>query len=323
MLNLLAWATAMPLAILPPDSEAAPMPRATASPGGQAFVRYDFDPAARGDRSKCKVSAWHMALGGENEALWQAEGWYDFQSWLTDDGRYLVRLGPWPRGEGPEQDDLAVAFMDRGRLLRSWSTRDLVKDDAKVPRSVSHYRFVHPDHPPGFTWARARTCFRLTTVDGIQYTFDVTTGKILESEQVAPVQSRAQGESEQGLSMLLQRFYVAWGGGDWEAWAACLHERARLATCAVPAQRGDSVLATLEVADLLARPEMRLEAEGVDDRWFTAGHYRVLGDTAVAWLEAGAGGEERSAPWRGAHVLTLVRERAAWRILSITWGGHR
>lgn len=318
----LAWLALGPLAVLPFDSEAAPASHVAASPGGQAYVRYDMDPAAPFDATRCKVSAWRVGQAGEDELLWRAEGWHDFRSWVSDDGRHLVRLGPWPRGAGPEADDLAVAFVDRGRLVRQWSTRDLVRDDSRVPRSVSHYRFLHPELEPGFTRFKAGTAFQLTTVDGLRYTFDVASGRVLETEPLTPGPSNAQSESELGASLLLQEFYVAWSGCDWAAWSACLHERVRLSSCAAPASPGESGMVTLEPGELLARPEPRLESAQVDERWFAKGRLEVCGDTAVAWLEAAAGAGGPPAAWRGAHVLTLVRERGAWRILSITWGGR-
>jgi hypothetical protein len=133
-------------------------------------------------------AAFELREDGTFRELWTVKGWYAFEVFLSDDGRYLVRMGDWPTGERPSKDHLAVAFYDRGKLLAQYSTADLVKDPTKVLRSVSHYVWLHggvtsQGEPPHYS--DANNTFHLKTIDGIEYTFDATTGKITR-QKAAP-----------------------------------------------------------------------------------------------------------------------------------------
>ena len=101
-------------------------------------------------------------------------------------GRYLVRMGNWPRGNKPSNDDLAVAFYDKGQLLCSYSTRDLIREDSKVWASVSHYFYLDHEQHSGFIAKEGLPgnfsfWFEFTTIDGIQYRFDIRTGLIVKA----------------------------------------------------------------------------------------------------------------------------------------------
>ena len=112
-----------------------------------------------------------------NKEIWKVEGWYAFKTFITNDGQYLIRIGNWPRGDKPSEDDLAIAFYEKDKLIKSYSTRELIKDDSLVPISVSHYEFMKEQpYLDGFR-------IILITVDGIAYKFDVTNGLILSSDK--------------------------------------------------------------------------------------------------------------------------------------------
>lgn len=112
-----------------------------------------------------------------NKEIWKVEGWYAFKTFITNDGQYLIRIGNWPRGDKPSEDDLAIAFYEKDKLMKSYSTRELIKGDSLVPISVSHYEFMKEQpYLDGFR-------IILITVDGIAYKFDVTNGLILSSDK--------------------------------------------------------------------------------------------------------------------------------------------
>lgn len=84
----------------------------------------------------------------EKEPLWIV-GWYAFKVYVSSDGNFAARMGPWPKlkdnefGEKvPDTEVLAVAFYERGRLLRQYLVRDLVKDPGNLPCTISHYFWV-------------------------------------------------------------------------------------------------------------------------------------------------------------------------------------
>jgi hypothetical protein len=99
--------------------------------------------------------------------------WYSHDVFLANDGDFLVRLGPWNSGSQPRKEDLAVAFYKEGRLLKSYSTAELMEDPKRVSRSVSHYEWRSSDAPylgMGEFW--------ITTIEGRLFVFDLATGKI-------------------------------------------------------------------------------------------------------------------------------------------------
>jgi hypothetical protein len=127
--------------------------------------------------------AYRVLPDGSVRALWTIEGWYSFTVFLSSDGKYLVAMGPWNLGDGPKEGDLAVAFYREGALLKRYWTNQLVEDRSRVTRTASHYRWLKGDSFEGcggglhLDWDNK---FYLTTIDGIAYTFDVTTGEISE-----------------------------------------------------------------------------------------------------------------------------------------------
>jgi hypothetical protein len=142
--------------------------------------------------------AYRLKRDGSSQELWRTTGWYSLTTFLDDDPGYLVRLSPWNLGHDPSSEDVAVAFYKEGKLLKQYSTADLVKDATKVLRFVSHYEwqavdiernnniFVnkkpeHKEKEPGL-WCIDRT-FHLKTCDNISYVFDITTGNIKSAKQ--------------------------------------------------------------------------------------------------------------------------------------------
>lgn len=135
--------------------------------------------------------AYRLLSDGASKELWRTAGWYSPWVFLSEDGHYLVRMGAWHEGQELSQKDLAVAFYRDGVLLKEFSTADLVKDQTKIVKSVSHYKWLAVDVERShriFGEAKISEVvkpalsldgtFRLETCDGIIYTFDATTGEI-------------------------------------------------------------------------------------------------------------------------------------------------
>lgn len=131
--------------------------------------------------------AYRLSEEGTLEELYRTSGWYSFQVFVSADGSYLVQMGPWNTGDRPHKDHLAVAFHKDGKLVRSYSTADLIKDPAKVMASVSHYMWLAPDIRHDASEAEQYALrprldyenkFTLHTIDGWTYEFDATTGNI-------------------------------------------------------------------------------------------------------------------------------------------------
>src|SRR5690349_13591614 len=84
------------------DRERLPAPHVVASEMGGVFLRFDLPANEPSNESRCNVTALKAGFDGKDEVLWTSEGWYANQCWLTGDGRYVARMGPWARGAGPE-----------------------------------------------------------------------------------------------------------------------------------------------------------------------------------------------------------------------------
>ena len=103
---------------------------------------------------------------GSTIPLWTVD-WYARETYLSNDGQFLVRVDSWP---GDERQ-LAVAFYDRGKLLRQYAAADLVTRPADLPRSVSHLRWLATASLDSDAKA-----FRVTTLERQEHLFDVVSG---------------------------------------------------------------------------------------------------------------------------------------------------
>ena len=77
----------------------------------------------------------------------------------------------------PADFDIAVEFYSNGSLTKSYTIKELVKDHSKIMNSVSsaHWRSTTTGS------IQDQNTLQITTVDNITYTFDITTGEILQS----------------------------------------------------------------------------------------------------------------------------------------------
>lgn len=177
------------------DSEQSQYPYITTSQGGRCFFFMKSDPNDIYNRQKGTGICYEITNNGEFKELWRTEGWYSFRTflvWASEGERpirqhlYLVRMGNWHRGNKLSEDDLAVAFYKDGKLLKSYSTVDLIHDKSKVEKSVSHYQYLDDRYEPKLEYnlIKNQRIFKLVTVDGIHYQFDVKTGKYLKQSQV-------------------------------------------------------------------------------------------------------------------------------------------
>lgn len=166
------------------DEERVPYSFTVASQSGQYYFK--MLPAKR-EWQENKYVITREAFGvaytidedGNFKELWRTSGWYSFELFLSEDGQYLVRMGPWNGGHEPKKEDIAVAFYKNGKLLKEYSVVDLVKDKSKIQATVSHYFWL--DKSPGSEAKRRLdrdNVFYLKTIDGIAYQFYATTGKI-------------------------------------------------------------------------------------------------------------------------------------------------
>ena len=166
----------------PVDSEVAPYAYVAPTRVGSAYFKMRPDPEAKYDRDKGSGTVYFVKAVGPDEPQWSVQGWYAYDVFLADDAEHVIRMGNWPQGQEPEQADLAVAFYEKGQLLASYSTADVILDRSKVRPSVSHYQYL--EGRPKFD--RRAMQLELISVDRVQWIFDVSTGKVVSQKQLPP-----------------------------------------------------------------------------------------------------------------------------------------
>ena len=108
---------------------------------------------------------------GSSTPIWTVT-WYAHNVEPLSDGVHLVRPGPWASSSNSE----AVAFFAKGKLIRSYTVRDLVADPDLMPHSVSHFKWRSYEHLNDH-----EKTYTIETKHGERYKFDVTTGDISSS----------------------------------------------------------------------------------------------------------------------------------------------
>jgi hypothetical protein len=138
---------------------------------------------------------------GSSNPLWTVD-WPGFVI-LPADGIHMVRRGPWPRQEDGYNVE-ALSFFANGKLLKSYSVRDLVDFPWLLPDSVSHYRWRQelPANSPfdkvifrlldgdefyerdqGVTIDNNAGTLKLATLNGEEYSFEFKSGRILQANR--------------------------------------------------------------------------------------------------------------------------------------------
>ena len=166
------------------DSPAAPVAWVTTSARGDFLFK--MVPAKwrkQGENYVVDQQAFGVAYAvsdeGEFNEVWRTNGWYTFEGYLSEEGRYFVRMGPWASDQA-NHTDLAIAFYDRGKLLKQYQVSKLIKKPDLIENSVSHYswRPQIQTEPNGFKGG----AFHLVMIDKTAYSFEVATGKLLTTE---------------------------------------------------------------------------------------------------------------------------------------------
>lgn len=179
--------------------------------GSYRFVMLDpYDRTPQAAEGMRYPAAGLYRADGPPEPLWTVD-WYAHEGevFLSADGEYLARMGPWPQIDN--FDELAVAFYRNGALTKSYRVRDLVEKPDSLPRSVSHYGW-HGDV------AYDPTQMRLTvaTVTGLTYLFDVRTGSVISPSAQVGGEDPGAGGLTRWIPVLTWGFSgVVVAGGVW------------------------------------------------------------------------------------------------------------
>jgi hypothetical protein len=159
------------------DSPKEPYPYVSVSIDGRYYFKMLPDPEDPWGNNSSGVM-YEVSPSGNDKVLWSVSGWYAHATYVSYDGKYLVRLGGWR--VWPPKGDLAIAFYENGRLLKRYDTVDVVNDVTKFRRGISYYEYLKG--VGGFNGYTHK--FTLTTVEDIEYTFDATDGKVVAKNRL-------------------------------------------------------------------------------------------------------------------------------------------
>ena len=106
---------------------------------------------------------------GSSTPLWTVD-WYTFEVFPSSDGEHLIRMGPW----ASSTHQLALSFHKNGKEIKNYRIKDLVHDESKLSRTVSHF-FWRSE----LKYDDKHTVLFLKTRDDQVYRFSAKTGEIL------------------------------------------------------------------------------------------------------------------------------------------------
>ena len=122
----------------------------------------------------------------DDKLLWKTEGWFSWNTHLGAAGRILVRIESFFESGLPSTEDIGIAFYDKGKLVRSYSTKEILKDR---PWNAQFFLarpqpFIHTDRPNGFILVENSGSadilgFELFTCDNYRSLFNVRTGELI------------------------------------------------------------------------------------------------------------------------------------------------
>lgn len=163
------------------DKPATPCSYTVPSDAG-LFVMLAPDPKldclSQGDEPKRTAKALREKYGASglysgSDPVWTVD-WFSYKVYLSKNGKYLVRMGPWASSGSNE----AFSFFADGKLLKTYKIEDIVRDVAGLPHSVSH-----------FEWEKntvlydAAGIFSASTLEGGDFIFDLATGEIRDGRK--------------------------------------------------------------------------------------------------------------------------------------------
>ncbi|NQV85903.1 MAG: hypothetical protein HQ492_02380 [Woeseiaceae bacterium] len=155
------------------DSEAMPMPKVFAARTNAFYFK--LIPAADFDEEKSEGFLYRVT-DTVDELVYRSDGWYSFDVFVSYDGSYLARSGPWPRHDSPPETMPAVVFYADGKPVKTYYVSDLVKDELKLQHSISHYSWGN-----SLRWAEdySPDILEVRTVEDRTIKFDIRSADIV------------------------------------------------------------------------------------------------------------------------------------------------
>ena len=190
------------------DSEMTPVPFIVVAQDRRHYFKMIPEPIMGPGPYTATGRAVYLADDGSDELLWSFDGMFTWEVYISRDAEHLVWVDSWVNRRKPFYDDVVLAFYKHGTLLAEYKATDLVKDHSKFIHTASHY-YWRPDgfwayEKGGADWQRTEPSmgetFHFFTVDGIEYDFDWSTGKLVSARPVREKEgeSAARPDAESG-----------------------------------------------------------------------------------------------------------------------------
>ncbi len=159
-----------------------PYPQIKASAVGNFYtksLKIDTDDEPLTNRKKGNTLVYQVVKG--KDVLLDTYDWYEYNIYLNQ--RDLVRVGTWGKGENPNENDLAIGFYREGKMLKEYSTIEIVdlayKNKKNVEIMNSHYQVIQ--YSMGFQSINSSDySFDVKTHEGTTLSFDPTTGDLIK-----------------------------------------------------------------------------------------------------------------------------------------------
>jgi len=194
--------TAIPMVALARFGSETPRPWVTMSNHGDFFFKM-VPPKWKEEHDRRVIEreafgvTYKITEDGEFKEVWRTEGWYTFEGYLSENGRYFVRFGP-RAGHKENHTDLAIAFYDRGKLLKEYQVNELIRKPDLLEGTAGHYiwRSVIQTELNGFYDGT----FHLVMIDKSYYCFDCETGEIITRKEDQRAKSNRDIWTEQEVA---------------------------------------------------------------------------------------------------------------------------
>lgn len=156
----------------------------SSSSNGSYLIEMQPEEGSWGGYGKGQGIAYRVMPNDQRESLWKVD-FFSSDVILTNDGKHLVAFGPW----ATQTSDLAIAFYKDGEELKSYTVLDLVQDESKLLRTVSHFFWRKDGFQARKGLSSDEKTYSLPLIDGTTYLFDVSAGTILEKKNTNGVPS--------------------------------------------------------------------------------------------------------------------------------------
>lgn len=118
--------------------------------------------------------------------LWAVD-WYSHQLYIANDGKHIVRIGPWASNASDE----AFSFIENGEIKKTYKVEDLITSIESLPHSTSHFEWKKE-----FEINDENQTFSTTTLENRKFVFDLKTGELISKTENGPLNNQGNSSNK-------------------------------------------------------------------------------------------------------------------------------